>query len=623
MTAPPAPSARAASLWPELLERQLENAGPGTHICPIYSDPVDRLRVLVAFFGGGLVRGEQCLYIADADRAGEVAQALQALGPPTSTEVDRGSLLLVTTRELYVRGGHFDPQAMFQLHATVDERARSSGYSALRIAGEMSWVLGADMGNRPFLELEALLNETLPAHGSSGICLYDRRATQPSIIRDVLRTHPVAVIGERVHDNVYYEPVDVVLGRGDVDRARADWMVDRLEALTSRKTAVFDVGRLTLEGASPGDLMRAAPAMIAAELKLDYVQLFELLPPGNAARLIGSSGLELAELESVEGLTPDRFMADPALRAGQPVVIYDWQDETRLTLPAALREAGVTSSAAIVIGVGGGARVYGFLTAHSRAPRLFTDDEILFLETVGHLLAYAFAGRISALSFRELVENAPDVIVRFDGDLRIIYANPAVERLTGTATEVLIGKKSSDLGILESLVPTWELLLSQVWRTAREQEFELTVRTATGDRIFDSRIVPEPGADGSMQFVLIIARDVTEQRRAEAERSDLYRQLLEQQNRVLELMGRLAQDPQRTAQRTVPGSQLQLLTERERQILRLLAAGRTNREIAADIGLSAGTVKNQVARILSKLQVVARTQAAVRAVELGLLERAE
>src|SRR6202022_5158181 len=114
---------------------------------------------------------------------------------------------------------------------------------------------------------------------------------------------------------------------------------------------------------------------------------------------------------------------------------------------------------------------------------------------------------------------------RFDGDLRIIYANPAVERVIGTAAESLIGKKSSDLGILESLVPTWELLLSQVWRAGREQEFELTVRTPTGDRIFDSRMVPEPGSDGSMQFVLTIARDVTEQRRAEAERSDLYRQL--------------------------------------------------------------------------------------------------
>ena len=593
----------------------------GTHICPIYTNRSDRLRVLVAFFGGGLARGEQCLYFADPDRASEVTQALQALGPPVSTEVDRGSLRVVTTREPYLRDDHFDPQAMFQLHASVDEQARNSGYSALRIAGEMSWVLGADLGDRPFLELEALLNETLPARGSAGVCLYDRNRSQPAIIRDVLRTHPIAIIDQQVLDNVYYEPIDVVLGRGDVDGARVDWMVNRLEALTSRKTAVFDVGRLTLEGASPGDLVRLAPAMIAAQLHLDYVQLFEVLPLGNAVRLIGSSGVDKAAVDSVEALDSDRLIADPALRTGQPLIVYDWQAETRLTLPAELREAGVKSSVAMIIGVGGVERVYGFLTAHSRAPRLFTDDEILFLETVGHLLAYALAAGLSALSFRALVENAPDVIVRFDGDLRLIYVNPAVERVTGTAAGSLVGKTSAELGILETLVPTWELLLGQVWRTGREQQFELTMRTPTGDLVFDSRIVPEPGADGSMRCVLVIARDVTEQRHAEAERSGLYRQLLDQQNRVLELMARMAQDPQRTLERTAPPAHLQF-TERERQILRLLAAGRTNREIGAQVGLTAGTVKNQVARILSKLNVTDRTQAAVRAVELGLVERA-
>jgi DNA-binding NarL/FixJ family response regulator len=60
------------------------------------------------------------------------------------------------------------------------------------------------------------------------------------------------------------------------------------------------------------------------------------------------------------------------------------------------------------------------------------------------------------------------------------------------------------------------------------------------------------------------------------------------------------------------------LTERERQILPLLTVGWTNREIAAQLGLRVGTVKNQVARILEKLDVSDRTQAAVRAVELGL-----
>ena len=62
------------------------------------------------------------------------------------------------------------------------------------------------------------------------------------------------------------------------------------------------------------------------------------------------------------------------------------------------------------------------------------------------------------------------------------------------------------------------------------------------------------------------------------------------------------------------------LPRRERDILRLVAAGLTNREIGSEIGLAVGTVKNEVAKILSKLNVTDRTQAAVQAVVLGLVE---
>lgn len=61
------------------------------------------------------------------------------------------------------------------------------------------------------------------------------------------------------------------------------------------------------------------------------------------------------------------------------------------------------------------------------------------------------------------------------------------------------------------------------------------------------------------------------------------------------------------------------LTRREVEILRLLAAGQSNREIAELSGTSEGTVKNQVSSILGKLGVRDRTRAVLKAVDLGLL----
>ncbi|MEU6799480.1 response regulator transcription factor [Streptomyces neyagawaensis] len=61
------------------------------------------------------------------------------------------------------------------------------------------------------------------------------------------------------------------------------------------------------------------------------------------------------------------------------------------------------------------------------------------------------------------------------------------------------------------------------------------------------------------------------------------------------------------------------LSPREVDILRLVARGRTNREIATQLYLSEGTVKNHISRILSRLALRDRTQAALRARDLGLL----
>lgn len=64
------------------------------------------------------------------------------------------------------------------------------------------------------------------------------------------------------------------------------------------------------------------------------------------------------------------------------------------------------------------------------------------------------------------------------------------------------------------------------------------------------------------------------------------------------------------------------LSDREYEVLRLLVQGKTNREIAKELTISLGTVKIHVEHILAKLHVTDRTQAAVRAIELGLLRTA-
>ena len=77
-----------------------------------------------------------------------------------------------------------------------------------------------------------------------------------------------------------------------------------------------------------------------------------------------------------------------------------------------------------------------------------------------------------------------------------------------------------------------------------------------------------------------------------------------------QLMRQMTQPP--------PQNLLDALTEREMDVLRLIARGQSNKEIAASLHLTEGTVKGYVSTILGKLQVADRTQAALYAVKHGV-----
>ncbi len=117
--------------------------------------------------------------------------------------------------------------------------------------------------------------------------------------------------------------------------------------------------------------------------------------------------------------------------------------------------------------------------------------------------------------FRALVENSPDIIARFDKNLRNIYVNPAVTRATGLPPEKLIGKDNAELGFPEEICASWHEIMHRVFATGEGCFFEFYFPATDGIRYYQSRLEPEFAPDGSIKTILSIIRDVTDYKQAE------------------------------------------------------------------------------------------------------------
>lgn len=88
-----------------------------------------------------------------------------------------------------------------------------------------------------------------------------------------------------------------------------------------------------------------------------------------------------------------------------------------------------------------------------------------------------------------------------------------------------------------------------------------------------------------------------------------------------EMTTRLLSEYRRLADKEESLPRMQPLTDQERRILTLVTLGASNRDIATDLNLSERTIKNYLSVIFQKLQVNNRTEAAIRAMRDGLVEK--
>ena len=130
--------------------------------------------------------------------------------------------------------------------------------------------------------------------------------------------------------------------------------------------------------------------------------------------------------------------------------------------------------------------------------------------------------------FKNLAEHSPDLIARFDRQLRHLYVSPLILAVTGREPAEFIGKTYRELGFDPTLVEPWDAALQQVIATGQEQQIEFSLPASDGSiQYFESRLAPEFAPDRTVASVLGVTRNITARRRAAAERELLQQQLID------------------------------------------------------------------------------------------------
>ncbi len=130
-----------------------------------------------------------------------------------------------------------------------------------------------------------------------------------------------------------------------------------------------------------------------------------------------------------------------------------------------------------------------------------------------------------------ILENTPDVIARYDKQLRHTYINPAIEREIGVPSRKFIGKTLPELDFPDSLVCCWESHFREVFTSQEERLMEFSFTGRNGIQFYEARIVPEFSFSDSVDSILSIVRNITARKQAEEE----IRSCLEKEKELSEL----------------------------------------------------------------------------------------
>jgi hypothetical protein len=157
------------------------------------------------FFKEAYERGEKIFHVVDGRHRDEHLCACGESGIDVDACLTSGQLQVSTWDEAYLRDGFFDGDRMIRMLTDLLESNRASN-KLMRLMGHMEWALETVPGVTDIVEYETKLNFVTDKYPDPIICVYDLNRHSGSVVMDILRTHPLVIVGGVLQDNPLYVP---------------------------------------------------------------------------------------------------------------------------------------------------------------------------------------------------------------------------------------------------------------------------------------------------------------------------------------------------------------------------------------------------------------------------------
>jgi hypothetical protein len=181
------------------------------HVCAFFNDDEEAYRVLLPFIRDGFACNHKAVHVVNRGQEDDHRRRLAQAGIDLASAENTGQLELRINTDTYLRDGRFDPDRMLEVFEGLASDNGQEPFPLSRIVCHMDWASAGEPCIDRLIEFESRVNDVWRRHEDAVICTYNLSRFGGDTVIDIMRTHPMVIIGGVLQQNPFYVPPEQFL----------------------------------------------------------------------------------------------------------------------------------------------------------------------------------------------------------------------------------------------------------------------------------------------------------------------------------------------------------------------------------------------------------------------------